>query len=350
MRRRRGDRRAERLLCFLLLAAGFSLCACGKGAPKADDTAPLYEIQAEKPAGLPAEGAVRAGVKALLLAKEEAGPDIWNAVQAEGFYRLAEKEYGWERAQARELLAVLMKDAVFEEGRALAGLVLGDMDGNGQLDMAVMVRETKSEDIYGAGALYFYRNGKQVYCFADKEFPYFWLSKSEMFWTDLDGDGTPEIVFETAGTGVGATGDWHKAVLRYTKDHMERLEIPSDVPAESGELGIQVDVFMEPEKNTYSAYCPYFDEAVTFYAQHEIENQDFSSGHAKVGGMSRGYFDAEPVVYEGRNAVRFSEYLYGENGHNHQIGTAYFILMWDEEGNGSVADWWVTGMLSEGKE
>lgn len=35
------------------------------------------------------------------------------------------------------------------------------------------------------------------------------------------------------------------------------------------------------------------------------------------------------------------EYLYGEGGIVHCVGWAYFILVWDEQGNGSVEDWWV---------
>ena len=41
------------------------------------------------------------------------------------------------------------------------------------------------------------------------------------------------------------------------------------------------------------------------------------------------------------------EYLCGEGGNAHCVGWAYFILVWDEQGNGSVADWWVEGNLGD---
>ena len=46
---------------------------------------------------------------------------------------------------------------------------------------------------------------------------------------------------------------------------MERLEIPSDLDV-AYDVGIEVNVIMESEPDTYTAYCPYFDESITFQA------------------------------------------------------------------------------------
>lgn len=39
-----------------------------------------------------------------------------------------------------------------------------------------------------------------------------------------------------------------------------------------------------------------------------------------------------------RDALQVREYLCGEGGNVHGVGETCFILVWDEQGNGSVAD------------
>lgn len=78
------------------------------------------------------------------------------------------------------------------------------------------------------------------------------------------------------------------------------------------------------------------------------EDPDFSQMPRSVGCQCRGFYDPQIVTYEGRKAIQYSEYLYGEGGIAHGVGSANFILVWDEDGNGSVADWWVDGWLRNG--
>lgn len=124
---------------------------------------------------------------------------------------------------------------------------------------------------------------------------------------------------------------------------MERLEIPSDLTDEyGGQTGFKVDVIMEPEPDTYTAYCPYLDESITFQGSNSsLWEKYLEQAPMNAGGNCRGFFGLQAVVWEGRNALQVEEYLYGEGGIVHGVGGANFVLVWDEQDNGSVADWWV---------
>ena len=102
---------------------------------------------------------------------------------------------------------------------------------------------------------------------------------------------------------------------------------------------------MEPEPDTYTAYCPYLDESITLNACNFWEGDyrvEWLERYPEGGGSNiRGYCDLQIITWKGRDALQVMEYLSGEGGNAHRVGYAYFILIWDEQGNGSVADWWV---------
>lgn len=131
----------------------------------------------------------------------------------EQFYEKAE-EQGIEWKDAAKYLKVLTDDNLFQDGKmALTGLVLDDIDGNGQMDMLVMVLDAKEEPFYGSGALWFYMNDDEPYCFSEEDCSYYgWF---DVFWDDIDNDENVEIVFSAQGTGCGAVGDSYKAVFKY---------------------------------------------------------------------------------------------------------------------------------------
>ena len=265
----------------------------------------------------------------------------------EKFYRIAEEDYGLSHEEAQRWFDIVTEDGIFDGGvREISDLIFDDIDCNGDIDMVIMVQETGMKYMYGTGALYFYMNAEEPYCFMDEEFPFFF--PIDICYADLNGDGNVEIAFATYGTGVGMVGDWYRTILSYTGSTMERFEIPSDLD-ENYEEGINVDVIMEPEPDTYTAYCSYLDESITFQASNMYEGDEqqqyLAQTPVKVGENYRGYFDLQIVTWEERNALQVNEYLFGE-GRNH-VGWAYFILVWDEQGNGSVADWWVEGTLRD---
>ena len=214
----------------------------------------------------------------------------------ERFYQAAEEEFGLSPEETQRWFDIVMEDDIFDGGsREISNLIFDDIDSNGKTDMIIMVQETEMKYLYGTGALYFYMNEEEPYCFTDVEFPFF--GDMNICHADLNGDGNVEIAFALQGTDPGGTGDWNKAIQAS-------------------------NIYEGDRQKAYLAEAP-----------------------KGVGSNSRGYCDLQIVMWEGRNALQVMEYLYGEGGVVHCVGWAYFILVWDEQGNGNVADWWVKGEL-----
>lgn len=251
----------------------------------------------------------------------------------EKFYEAADK-LGLNKSEAADYYARLCEDNVFRDGtRLFSSLQIYDLDGNGQKDMAVMVQEGELY-LYGEGYIYFYMNEDQAYCFEDKGYPFF--SVLNIAGGDFDCDGNIEIAFESRGTGNGGSGDWHSRILKYRNHSMEKMEFPSET-YEDDIRGIYIEITQEALENTYSAYCPYFDETIVFEADNIFE----PNGQRVVGSSSRGYFDLRTTEYEGRDALVVSEYLFAEGGHAHCVGLAKFLIVWDKDGSGCVKKWWI---------
>ena len=266
--------------------------------------------------------------------------------QIEKFNRIAEDDCGLSHEEAQRWFGIITEDDILDGGAGeIRDLLFDDIDGNGVTDMVIMVQETEMKYIYGTGAIYFYMNEEDPYCFTDEEVPFFnW----NICYADLNGDGNVEIVVALQGTGNGGSGDWYQVMFSYTGSEMERMEFPSDFDYDDEyEVGLYVDVIIEPEPDTYTAYCPYLDESITFQACNTKEGEAqiayLADAPKDVGGNLRGYCDLQVVTWQGRDALRVGEYLYGEGGNAHGVGWVYFILVWDDQGNGCVADWWVEG-------
>lgn len=262
---------------------------------------------------------------------EEASEDV----NKELFYKKADKQ-GIDRVSAEEYFQTLLDDDVFQNGAMeLTGLVIEDIDGNGQSDMLVMVLDSEKKPFYGSGCLWIYMNEDKPYCFAEDDCSYYgWFNA---FHADIDNDENVEIIFSAQGTGCGAVGDSYKAVFKYKNHSIEKMELPSDFD-EDYDRGLNVIVTQKPEENSYSAYCPYFDEVISFQA---LNSMDFPYSTQIVGGNVRGFFDLQCVEYEGKNALQASEYLNGEGGIVHCVATAQFLIVWDENGEANVAKWWI---------
>lgn len=248
------------------------------------------------------------------------------------------EEQGIDQQEAEEYLQTLMDDNIFQDGAmALTGIQIDDIDGNGQADMLVMVLDAQETPAYGSGSLWFYMNEDEPYCFSEEDCSYNgWF---EAFWADIDNDENVEIVFSAQGTGCGAVGDSYKAVFKY-KDHgIERMQLPSDFE-EDYDCGIWVDVIQEPQKDSYSAYCPCFDERISFQAEN-VEGWDLPEAAQDVGSNARGYFNLRVAEYQGKKALQASEYLYGEGGVAHYVATAQFLIAWKADGTPEVVKWWI---------
>ncbi len=256
-------------------------------------------------------------------------------VNKEFFYEKAGRQ-GIDGASAETYFQTLLDDNVFQDGTMeLTGLIIEDMDGNGQKDMLVTVAETEEKAWYGSGCLCIYMNDDEPYRFEEEDCSY--LGYFDAFAADIDNDENVEIVFSAQGSGVGAVGDSYKTVFKYKNHCIERMELPSDLK-EYYDCGLKVIVTQNPEENSYGAYCPYFDEIISFSALNSLEPSDATK---IVGGNVRGYFDLQCVKYEGQNALQVSEYLNGEGGIIQCVATAQFLIVWDENGEANVTKWWI---------
>lgn len=243
-----------------------------------------------------------------------------------------------DRSVSDELFQRLCEDQIFKDGEmALTGLVLDDIDGNGQMDMLVMVLDGEESPFYGSGGLWFYLNEDEAYCFDEEDCSFYgWF---DVFWADVDSDENIEIIFSAQGTGCGAVGDSYKAVFKY-KDHaIERMELPSDL-GEDYDQGLRVELIQQPEADSYSAYCPYFDEEI-FFHEENIEGWPIPYEAHVTGGNVRGYYDLCVAEYEGKKVLQASEYLSGEGGIVHCVAVAQFLITWEEDGTPKVIKWWI---------
>lgn len=269
-------------------------------------------------------------------------PERQLSQNTEFFYEEAKKQ-GIDQHTAESCLQTLMNDNRFQDGAmALTGLQIDDIDGNGQPDMLAMVFDAKERPFYGGGALWFYINEDEPYCFSEEMCSYY--GSYDVFWDDIDNDENVEIVFSAQGTGCGAVGDSYKAVFKYRnrhdisseKNYIERMRLPSDYE-EDDDCGLNIDVIQEPEAEKYSAYCPYFDEKISFRAPN-IEGWDLPAAAEAVGGNARGFYNLQVAEYEGKKALQASEYLYGGGGTVDFVGTAQFLITWKDDGTPEVVN------------
>lgn len=251
------------------------------------------------------------------------------------FFAEAERQ-GIGTKQAESLFGRLLEDNIFQNGAMwMTGIQLADIDGNGQMDMLVMVQDAEQIVFYGSGGLWFYMNEDKPYCFEEEDCSYYGVF--DVFWGDVDNDENVEIVLSAQGSGCGAVGDSYKAIFKYRNHALEQMELPSDLEVDY-DCGLTVDVIQEPNPGSYSAYCPYLDEILPFHRENECPPPDTAQA---VGGNARGFYNLSMVKYEGKNALQASEYLYGEGGVADCAAIAQFLITWEEDGTPVVIKWWI---------
>lgn len=102
--------------------------------------------------------------------------------------------------------------------------------------------------------------------------------------------------------------------------------------------GIEVTVEGNPNKGVYTAYCAELDEEIEFSADRAVDDMR--------GGNCRGY-SLELGEYQGEEVLLGYEYLYA-GGIAEYVGTAVFVIGWDESGGSYIRDWYIEGSrLSE---
>ncbi|MDE6914452.1 MAG: DUF5050 domain-containing protein [Lachnospiraceae bacterium] len=267
--------------------------------------------------------------------EEEYSPKRQMKENIKKFYDKAERQ-GIDQQTAKTCLRSLPGDNLFENGKmALRELWIDDIDNSGVVDMLVMVADAQEKPFYGSGGLWFYMNDDEPYCFSEESCPY--QGDFELFWEDIDNDQNVEIVFSSQGIGVGATGDIYKAIFKYKNHAIEQMRLPTDLESD---YGCVVEVIQEAEQNSYSAYCPYFDEWIPFHGEN-VEGGEIPATAQSVGENVRGFYDLCVAEYHGKKALQASEYLMGEGAVPHCVATAEFLITWQEDGTPKVVEWWI---------
>lgn len=251
------------------------------------------------------------------------------------FYKKAQAQ-GIDTLTIDTCWQALCNNNCFQNGAlALTELCIADIDSNGQTDMLIRVADAQYPQDYGSGALWFYLNEDTPYTFCDEWCPY--RGDCWLFWEDIDNDTYTEIVFCAQGTGVGATGDMYKAIFKYKNHAIEQMRLPSDMAEDDG---FAVEVIQNPEQNSYSAYCPYFDEQISFHAEN-MDGKEPPATPQTVGRNVRGFCDLRIAEYQGKKALQASEYLCGEGAVPHYVATAQFLIVWQKDGTPDVVRWWI---------
>ena len=326
---------------FLFLLGMTVVCSCSSG-QDITDIEGMREQELVQDSGLEESReeqrpAAETAETDLLEAGEGFSPEEQSAKNKSLFFEEAKRQKTGIKP-AEELYERLFSDQIFQNGyMALTGLRIDDIDGNGQLDMLVMVMDAEKKAFYGSGCLWIYMNGDEPYCFKEEDCSFYgWF---DVFWEDINNDENVEIVFSAQGTGCGAVGDSYKAVFKYRDHAIERMSLPSDLE-EDYDCGLQVDLIQEPEIDRYSAYCPYFDEQIFFHAEN-IEGYPPSDKARITGANARGFFNLCIAEYDGKKVLQASEYLYGEGGTVHNVAIAQFLITWEKDGTPKVIKWWI---------
>ena len=247
------------------------------------------------------------------------------------FYERGKKN-GLPDAEIDEYYNKLLQDNVFMDGTLqLNSYIISDVDHNGQKDMIIMAAEDAG--ISASGCLYIYFNEAAAYCYQGE------ICCGVGFWNwsagDIDNDENTELMIEVSNGGNGGSGGREVVILKYRNGTFEEMVLPEEFGEKYyWELYVSADI--NYEESTYKAYCDLLGEIS--YEQFPVLNDERS----RVSAMTlRGFYNYRCVEYQGKNALQCSEYMYGDMGNADGVASAEFILMWDEEGNCSVAEWWL---------
>ena len=259
------------------------------------------------------------------------------------------QEQGATAARADEWWEVLKSDGlILSDSYEFTDLRTGDWDQNGKVDLAFVISIRPgviSHESYARNTLYIYMNGKQAYYKAVSDYPLY--SIGTLLGGDVDRDGYQEVVYSAFTGGVGGSGSWYKEILKYRNGNLTPMEFPDDLE-EADDKGIQVNVAYGPGgagADYYTAYCPLLDETIYFVAENlRREDGTLAESYGKegepAGGNVRGFYDFALVYEEAENRfyLKAYEYLCGEGGPSHEVGTAVFTLDWKTDGTPIVLD------------
>lgn len=228
----------------------------------------------------------------------------------------------------------MLQDNVFQDGTLqLNSCLLSDIDQNGQTDMIIMVAE--GAGLIPDGCIYIYFNKAEPYCFQGEV--WYGVGFYGCSAGDIDNDGNTELIMEISDGGNGGSGGRTAVILKNIDGTFEEMELPEDM-GEKYYWGFEVWADINYEENTYVASNTLLGEISGDYCSPKDRAEERKS---VIANNSRGFYNYRCVEYNGKNALQCSEYLYGNRGIADGVGHAEFIIVWNEEGNCSVAKWWI---------
>lgn len=227
------------------------------------------------------------------------------------------------------------------ENRQLTGVVLNDYDQNGQTDMIVSVVYDEKGGDYTGGCICIFMNSKRHYYLHDQ----FWCYKSGDifgdFGADIDHDGNTEVVFCVGG----AENECVKFVVKLMHNEIERMKLPDDIQIKRGhgyvikhDYGQDIWVENGLEREVYRVYYSHHcDEEVALKIEgQEVPEELITSNY--YGYSINGYYKLALTEYQGEELLAGYEYIYlGDT----IVGSAVFVLDWDENGEAYVKGWYV---------
>lgn len=250
----------------------------------------------------------------------------------EKFFEMADSQ-GVDYGLAEEFFQRLADDQVFsDDDIELTELVINDIDGNGQMDMLVIIN---IKPLDNEGGLWIYLNEDDPYYFTDGMFPAY--GRFDIFWEDIDEDKNVEIVCSVQATLLD--GDCYNVVFKCKNHTIEKLELPYDF--EEGRVsGFEVDLIKTPGTDSCSADCSYFNEQIFFWGR-VFEEEEYSDASQCIGGNIGGFHGLRIAQYDGKKVLQASEYLYGQDGNISYDAEAEFLITWEEDGTPMAIKWWI---------
>ncbi|MBQ8279457.1 MAG: DUF4825 domain-containing protein [Roseburia sp.] len=215
----------------------------------------------------------------------------------------------------------------------VADCIYQDFDQNGIKDFIAIIRDTNWDDDVDE-RFYIYMNNESAYIHE--------LQVSGAFWgvtvADIDNDNCLEFLF--AGDSGGTGGYGFNAIyelLKYKNGTFEVMPLPIDDFVEYKEetAGFGIEVYTVEGEGNYVAYCPALEESVTFSigsSRSEAFEAD-TPVNTLVGRERYGFHGLTPVLQNGKMYLLAVESIYRTNidWYMEDIGTAYFLLSWDEQ-------------------
>ncbi|MBR5316627.1 MAG: DUF4825 domain-containing protein [Lachnospiraceae bacterium] len=210
--------------------------------------------------------------------------------------------------------------------------IYNDFDHNGIYDCIVVTLNKNWEDNVG-NRFHIYMNNEPVFSYD--------LDYTGVYWdatvVDIDNDGYLEFLFAGDSGGTGGFGfNALFELLKYKNGSFEKMPLPLDSYCEWEDetTGFGIDVYTERGEGYYIAFFPALHQKVYFSigsSKNDVFDND-TPVNTLVGHEYYGFYELTPVMQDRHYYLLAKEMIYRTTiqGYNEAIGTAYFLLDWDD--------------------